>query len=108
MNAYQATQLLGGPSALEAGPGWCFDRFGQSTTVLPDGREVLIAGEHEDYYDPDFFIYNDVVVRAPDGKVAIYGYSKEAFPPTDFHTATLLPDSIVLIGSLGYNIRTRD
>jgi len=59
--------------------------------VLPDGREVLIAGEHEDYYDPDFFIYNDVVVRAPDGKFAIYGYSKEAFPPTDFHTATLLP-----------------
>jgi hypothetical protein len=102
MNAYQATQLLGGPSALEAGPGWCFDRFGQTTTVLSDGREVLVAGEHEDYYDPDFFIYNDVVVREPDGKVAIYGYSKEVFPPTDFHTASLLPGRIVLIGSLGY------
>jgi hypothetical protein len=102
MNAYQATQLLGGPSALDAGPGWCFDRFGQTTTVLTDGREVLIAGEHEDYYDPDFFIYSDVVVRAPDGGIAIYGYSDDAFPPTDFHTATLLPGSIVLIGSLGY------
>lgn len=102
MNAYQATQLFGGPSALEAGPGWCFDRFGQTTTVLANGQEVLVAGEHEDYYDPDFFIYNDVVVRVPDGEVAIYGYSKEVFPSTDFHTATLLPGSIVLIGSLGY------
>lgn len=102
MNAYQAAQLLGGPSALDAGPGWCFDRFGQSTTMLPDGREVLIAGEHEDCYDPDFFIYNDVVVKGPDGSVTIYGYPVDVFPPTDFHTATLLPNSIVLIGSLGY------
>jgi hypothetical protein len=70
--------------------------------VLADGREVLIAGEHEDYYDPDFFIYNDVVVKTTDGKIAIYGYPKDVFPPTDFHTATLLPGRIVLIGSLGY------
>ncbi len=34
MDAYQATKLLGGPSACDAGPGWCFDRFGQTTTVL--------------------------------------------------------------------------
>ncbi|MGA2591197.1 MAG: hypothetical protein ABSH32_14860 [Bryobacteraceae bacterium] len=102
MSAYQATQLLGGPSALEAGPGWCFDRFGQTTTVLADGREVLVAGEHEDSYDPDFFIYNDVVVKALDGEVAIYGYPRDVFPPTDFHTATFLPGRIVLIGSLGF------
>jgi hypothetical protein len=70
--------------------------------VLPDGRQILIAGEHEDYYDPDFFIYNDVVVTMPDGGVAIYGYPEKVFPPTDFHSATLLPGSIVLIGSLGY------
>lgn len=102
MNAYQAPKLLGGPSALDTGPGWCFDRFGQTTTLLADGREVLIAGEHEDSYDPDFYIYSDVVVKAPDGEVTIYGYSEDAFPPTDFHTATPLPGSIVLIGSLGY------
>lgn len=102
MNAYQATETFGGPSALEAGPGWCFERFGQTTTMLADGREVMIAGEHEDSYDPDFFIYNDVVVREPDGKITIYGYSKEVFPPTDFHTATLVQGAIVLIGSLGY------
>jgi hypothetical protein len=102
MDAYGATQLLAGPSALDAGPGWCFARYGQTATSLPDGREVLTAGEHEDSYDPDFFIYNDVVVRSPNGGIAIYGYPKEVFPPTDFHTATLLPRRIVLIGSLGY------
>ena len=108
MNAYQATQLLGGPSPFDAGPGWCFDRFGQTTTVLTDGREVFVAGEHEDSYDPDFFIYSDVVVRSPNGEVAIYGYSKDVFPPTDFHTATLLKGSIVLIGSLGYQEERRN
>ena len=102
MNAHQANQMFRGPSALEAGPGWCFDRFGQTATALPDGREVLIAGEHEDHYDADFFIYNDVVVKAPDGALTIYGYPPDIFPPTDFHTATLLPGSILLIGSLGY------
>jgi hypothetical protein len=108
ISAYQATQLGGGPSALGAGPGWCFDRFGQTTTVLADGREVWIAGEHEDSYDPDFYIYNDVVVRGGDGGVTIFGYSEDAFPPTDFHTATLLPGSIVLIGSLGYQEQRRN
>ena len=38
---------------------------GRSTVWLPDGRVVLIAGEHEDSYDPDFCIYNDVVVIQP-------------------------------------------
>ena len=90
LSAYQATQRLRGPSALKAGPGWCFDRFGQSSTKLPDGRVVLIAGEHEDAYDPDFYIYNDVVVQHPDGSLDIYGYPRDEFPPTDFHSATLV------------------
>lgn len=102
LNAYQATKLLDGPSAMDAGPGWCFDRFGQSSTLLPDGRTVLIAGEHEDYYDPDFYIYNDVVVQHPDGRVQILGYPREVFPPTDFHSATLVGSQIILIGNLGY------
>jgi len=34
--------------------------------MLPDGRVVYIGGEHEDFNDDDFFIYNDVVVvRGP-------------------------------------------
>lgn len=36
----------------------CFQRFGSTVTVLPDGRLVHIGGEHEDEYDPDFCIYN--------------------------------------------------
>lgn len=102
INAWAANKRFDGPSALGAGPGWCFDRFGRSTTELSDGRVVEIAGEHEDHYDPDFFIYNDVVVRHPDGRVEIFGYPREVFPPTDFHSATRVGDRIVLIGSLGY------
>ena len=84
-------------------PVWCFDRFGMSHTRLPDGRALFIAGEHEDFYDPDFCIYNDVIVTDPELRVAIYGYPVEIFPPTDFHTATLAGASdLYLIGSLGY------
>ncbi len=102
LNAYSATERFKGPSALDAGPCWCFDRFGQSSTPLPGGRTVLIAGEHEDHYDPDFYIYNDVVVLHPDGKIDIFGYPREVFSPTDFHTATLVGNSVIIIGSLGY------
>jgi hypothetical protein len=102
LNAYQANQRFNGPSAIDAGPGWCFDRFGQSKTQLVDGRVVFISGEHEDYYDADFFIYNDVVVCHPTGRVEIYGYPREVFPATDFHSATLVGTQIVIIGNLGY------
>jgi ankyrin repeat protein len=83
-------------------PVWCAQRFGQSLTLLPDGRATQIGGEHEDSYDPDFCIYNDVFVHERNGTVAIYGYPESVFPPTDFHTATLLDDYIYFIGSLGY------
>jgi hypothetical protein len=83
-------------------PVWCFDRFGKSFTVLPEGRVIEIAGEHEDHYDPDFCIYNDVIVHHGDGAFDIYGYPKDVFPPTDFHKATLLGDRIIIIGRLGY------
>ncbi|MGD2092502.1 MAG: ankyrin repeat domain-containing protein [Candidatus Aminicenantes bacterium] len=81
---------------------WCFDRFGMSITEVPDGRVIEIAGEHEDSYDPDFCIYNDVVVHFPDGTFTIYGYPKDIFPTTDFHSATLVGDYIYIIGNLGY------
>jgi hypothetical protein len=84
------------------GPIWTFQRYGATRTELPDGRVVCIGGEHEDFYDPDFHIYNDVVVFGLDKQIEILGYPKEVFPPTDFHTATLLGNKIVIIGSLGY------
>lgn len=81
---------------------WCFHRFGTSFTALPDGRFVQVAGEHEDFYDPDFCIYNDVIVHDGPGSFRIFGYPQELFPPTDFHTATRIGQDIYLIGSLGY------
>ncbi|AFY33054.1 ankyrin repeat domain-containing protein [Calothrix sp. PCC 7507] len=81
---------------------WCYDRFGRTITQLPDGRIVEIAGEHEDSYDPDFCIYNDVVVYQGDGSFQIFGYPKDVFQPTDFHSATLVGEYIYIIGNLGY------
>lgn len=101
-SAYDARVAFKADGQSEAAPTWSAMRFGQSTTPLPDGRVVQIAGEHEDHYDPDFCIYNDVFVHFPDGAIAIYGYPKDVFPPTDFHTATLVNDAVYVIGSLGY------
>lgn len=105
---------------------WTFDRFGRSETRLPDGRIIFIGGEHEDYYDVNFQIYNDVIViqkrkeepsflvsnRNEDSSmnfndVTIYGYPEDIFPPTDFHTATYIKtkdndEFIYIVGGLGY------
>ena len=102
LTGYQANERFKGPSSFDGQPVWCAQRYGQSLTLLLDGRTVQIAGEHEDGYDPDFCIYNDVFVHDPDGTIHIYGYPEDVFPPTDFHTATLLGGAIYIIGSLGY------
>ena len=102
ISAYQANQHFHGPDSMTAGPAWCFARHGQSRTALPDGRRLLVAGEHEDSYDPDFFIYNDVVVWHPDDTIVVHGYPETEFPPTDFHSATLVGNRLLLIGTLGY------
>jgi ankyrin repeat protein len=83
-------------------PIWCAQRFGQSLTSLPDGRIIQIAGESEDFYNEDFCIFNDVFVHQPDGTIQIFGYPREVFPPTDFHSATLIGKHIYVIGSLSY------
>lgn len=69
-----------------ATPDWCFKRNGMSKTAMLDGRVICIGGEHEDWYDPNFCIYNDVVVIRPkadeawvttdSGSVEIYGYPR--------------------------------
>ena len=86
----------------ENGPVWTFARFGMSETDLAGGRRLCIAGEHEDWYDPDFCIYNDVIIFGPDDAIAIYAYPLDVFPPTDFHSATQVAGSLFLIGSVGY------
>lgn len=105
-NAYHARTAFGDTTGLQR-PVWCYDRFGRTTTLLPDGRIVEIAGEHEDWYDPDFCIYNDVVVFDGKGGFEIFGYPEKLFPPTDFHTATLVGEYLYLIGSVGYKVPKR-
>ena len=99
--AHTLNDLFDGPNPYTDGPCFSGDRWGNNQLTLPDGREVWIGGVHEDFYDPDFFIYNDIVVRTGDD-LEIYGYPTDLFPPTDYATATLVGDQIVLIGNLGY------
>ena len=101
-SAYRANEIYAGPSPFDAGPMWSFERFGKSETCLPDGRIVHIGGEHEDHYDPDFHIYNDVTLIGPNGEITILGYPVEDFAPTDFHSATLVGNAIFIIGGLVY------
>jgi hypothetical protein len=100
--SYYARDVFKASASSEDGPVWTFARYGATRTQLADGRVVCIGGEHEDFYDPDFCIYNDVVVLTPANRVEIYGYPPEVFPPTDFHTATLVENRLFIIGSLGY------
>ncbi|MEM7184747.1 MAG: ankyrin repeat domain-containing protein, partial [Spirochaetota bacterium] len=83
-------------------PVWCYERYGKSLTPLDNEAYIEIAGEHEDHYDPDFCIYNEVVYFPKPGTFQIFMYPKDIFPPTDFHTATLLGENIYIIGNLGY------
>lgn len=101
-SAYQARAESHDTDALDD-PVWCFSRFGCSFTELPDGRFVQIGGEHEDYYDPDFCIYNDVIVHTAPGEFSIYGYPDGVFRPTDFHTATYVDGDLYVVGCLGYH-----
>jgi hypothetical protein len=101
VTAYRAKAQFGDESDYSHAV-WCFHRFGTSFTALPDGRFVQVAGEHEDFYDPDFCIYNDVIVHDGPSSFRLFGYPEDVFPPTDFHTATLVGQDIYLIGSLGY------
>ncbi|MCW1885090.1 ankyrin repeat domain-containing protein [Luteolibacter flavescens] len=104
---YRAAKHFGEDSTDRGDPVWCHDRLGTSITPLPDGRFIEIAGEHEDHYDPDFCIYNDVIIHDGKGGFEILGYPEEVFPPTDFHSATLVGEWIYVIGNLGYR-RTRE
>lgn len=110
-NAFNIAHRFGDDTWPRPEPIWCYQRFGTSCTPIFEGsvfdRFIWIGGEHEDYYDPDFCIYNDVVVTRLDGSVEIYGFPRDHFPPTDFHSATLIPgtygpECICIIGGLGY------
>ena len=102
INPYQAPEELGAERYVSGDPDWCFTRFGMSKTKLGDGRSVFVGGEYEDFYDEKFCIYNDVIIRGPRGGLQFLCYPRDVFPPTDFHSATLVDRQIILIGSAGY------
>jgi hypothetical protein len=94
--------IAGGDSDADfyGNPIWCNSREFATKTELPDGTVVQIGGEHEDSYDPEFMVHNDVIVyhlnpkdevSTADGKFEIFGYPQEVFPKTVGHTATLAP-----------------
>lgn len=86
-------------------PIYTHDRFGATDVSLPNGDIIRIAGEHEDFYDPDFCVYNDIVKFGHDGEITIYGYPEEVFQPTDNHSTTYLPshNAIYIIGGYQKN-----
>jgi hypothetical protein len=102
VSSWAANQHFEGPSSYGGNAAWSTERFGQSSTTLSDGRILLIAGEHEDHYDPDFFIYNDIIVKHPDERIEILAFPEDVFTPTDFHSSSLVDGKIILIGNLGY------
>ena len=102
ISAYEAKAQFGDEGNMTE-PTWCYSRYGVSLTELPDGRFVQIGGEHEDFYDPDFCIYNDVLVHEGGGHFQIMGYPEHVFSPTDFHSATYFKGVIYIVGGLGYH-----
>jgi len=101
--AFQAKRRFQGADADDRSAVWCAQRFGQSISFLPNGDIVQVAGEHEDSYDEDFCIFNDVFLHTHDGEIRIFAYPETVFPPTDFHSATVTGEYVYLIGSLGYS-----
>jgi hypothetical protein len=81
-------------------PSYTTNRYGTTCTNV-NGVLYFIGGEHEDYYDPNFFIYNDVI-KIEDRKVTIYWYPRDIFPPTDFHASVYLNGFIWIFGNIGY------
>lgn len=68
---------------------WTFERCGLTRNVLKDGTQIYIGGVHSDLWSTDYWIYNDVVVVAPNNTVTVYIYPKEVFPPISHHNTSL-------------------
>ena len=84
-------------------PFWSWQRYGRTSTGLPQtGASSISPAITRTSDDPDFCIYNDVMVQYAGGRREFFLYPKNIFPPTDFHTATLVGSKIFLIGSASY------
>ena len=76
-------------------------RFGQSLTLLPDGRIVQSAASTRTTTrrTSASTTTSSCTAGRLDGDLRL---PRSVFPPTDFHTATLVGDDIYMVGSLGY------
>lgn len=83
------------------GPAWTFNRVGASETALPNGQILWAGGRHGEPGDPNYYVYNDLVVKKPEGEFSVLGYPEAIFPPIHSHSATLVSNYILLIGGLG-------
>ena len=100
-NPFVARETLGLAYTCNApgNPDWCFDRMGMTTTPMPDGRLISIAGEHEDSHDLDFCIYNDVIVQI-DNTVEIYRDCKRNIPSQFFRQQIFILPPLLVIRSI--------
>lgn len=73
----------------ESGPVWTFNRMGMSLDVLQNGTRVYIGGHYGDMYEPDYHIYNDVVVITSGGDTVVCNYSTTVLAPICFHNTTV-------------------
>ena len=55
---------------------------------------VFLLNETSEFYE--------IVLRPLFYQISIFGYPTSVFPPTDFHSATLVENDVFLIGNLGY------
>jgi hypothetical protein len=63
MNVESEGYSFGDASAVFwSNPIWCNNRAFEAVVDLPDGRMVEIGGERDDAIDPNFMVYNDVIV----------------------------------------------
>ena len=77
--------------------------------TLPDGRALMIGGEVADdgdeYADP--WVYNDVVVRHPDGAIDILTYRRELFPQVRWEVDVLMGAHLLIFGEPRYPEKRR-
>jgi hypothetical protein len=79
---------------------WTAAREDAARLALADGRILLIGGEVEDhgteYADP--WVYNDIVVTNPDGRIEILAYPKDVFPHLRWIVAAAWQDRVYIFG----------
>ncbi|WP_377154149.1 ankyrin repeat domain-containing protein [Roseateles sp. UC29_93] len=102
LTGYQAANQFGAEACDRARPVWCADRMG-SVAHAPAGRPSGPDRWRTRGWIRSRLLHLQRCLR-PSSRwsTADLRVPESLFPPTDFHTATLVGDRIIVIGSLGY------